>query len=223
MIKLIIFDFDGVVIIGSNEGYITCYHKALEAVGVILDHDEERRRILARWGKGYKQQLAFLLEERPQLLEKAIAAYEYLYHNTTTFEAKIQLVPGAEETLERLSRSYTLAIASGMMRKSMEQLLKKFSLKEYFTHVFTIDDVTDLTHMKPSPYMVQEIMKLTNNTPEEALCIGDAVGDMVMAKAAGVTPVAVLTGHLTREEAEKLGVKHIIADITKLEGIITKL
>jgi beta-phosphoglucomutase-like phosphatase (HAD superfamily) len=34
MVKLIIFDFDGVIITGSNEGYFTCYHKALEAIGV---------------------------------------------------------------------------------------------------------------------------------------------------------------------------------------------
>lgn len=223
MIKLIIFDFDGVVIIGSNEGYINCYHKALESVGVILAPDEERRRILARWGKGYKQQLDLLLQEHPHLLEKAITAYEQLYHNTDTFEAKIQLVPGAKETLDRLSKSHTLAIASGMMRKSMEKLLDKFSLKEYFSYVFTIDDLTDISHMKPSPHMVHEIMKLTNNRPEEAICVGDATGDMTMAKAAGVTPVAVLTGHLTKEEAGSLGVNYIITDITKLEEVVATL
>lgn len=223
MIKLIIFDFDGVVIIGSNEGYINCYHQALAAVGVTLAPDEERRRILARWGKGYKQQLELLLEEHPQLLTKAIGAYEHFYHDTDAFEAKIRLVPGAKETLEQLSKSYILAIASGMMRKSMEKLLERFSLSDYFKHVFTIDDVTELNHMKPSPFMVHKIMKLTNNSPHEALVIGDAKGDMVMAKAANVIPVAVLTGHLTKSEAEHLGIKYIVSDITKLDTVLREV
>ena len=47
MIKLIIFDFDGVIITGSNDGYIKSYHHALESVGVNLEPEEERRRILA--------------------------------------------------------------------------------------------------------------------------------------------------------------------------------
>lgn len=48
--------------------------------------------------------------------------------------------------------------------------------------------------------------------------MGDAASDMQMARNAGVTPVAVLTGHLSRQQAEELGVKHIIENVTLLEG-----
>lgn len=41
---------------------------------------------------------------------------------------------------------------------------------------------------------------------------------MQMAWNAGVEPIAVLTGHLTRLQAEELGVKHIIDDVTLLEN-----
>jgi len=33
-------------------------------------------------------------------------------------------------------------------------------------------------------------------------------------------PVVVLTGHLSRDEAEKLGVKYIISDVSKLEDVL---
>jgi phosphoglycolate phosphatase-like HAD superfamily hydrolase len=41
-----------------------------------------------------------------------------------------------------------------------------------------------------------------------------------MAQNAEVEPVVVLTGHLSQAEAAQLGVRHIIADITRLEGIL---
>lgn len=43
-----------------------------------------------------------------------------------------------------------------------------------------------------------------------------------MAWNAGIEPIAVLTGHLNREEAEKLGVKHIIENVTLLEPELVK-
>ena len=50
--------------------------------------------------------------------------------------------------------------------------------------------------------------------------VGDAENDVLMAKGADVTPIVVLTGHLTKEQAENLGVKFIIPDITRLEDVL---
>ena len=49
MIKLIIFDWDDVLTIGSKEGYFACYHKAINSVGIYLSPEEEYRRIVLKW------------------------------------------------------------------------------------------------------------------------------------------------------------------------------
>ena len=78
-------------------------------------------------------------------------------------------------------------------------------------------------YARPHPYMAEQMLQRLGCRPEEAVVVGDAKTDVGMAEAAGITPVVVLTGHLTRPEAEKLGVKYIIKDVTKLEGVLEKL
>jgi phosphoglycolate phosphatase-like HAD superfamily hydrolase len=51
-----------------------------------------------------------------------------------------------------------------------------------------------------------------------SILVGDAPNDMQMAWNAGIEPVAVLTGHLSRKEAADMGVKHIIDNVTLLES-----
>jgi len=104
-----------------------------------------------------------------------------------------------------------------------EKIFTKFSIPNVFSEIITVYDLDDPEHAKPHPYMAQEIMRRLNITPDETLLVGDAKGDMVMAKSAGVTPVAVLTGHLSREQAEELGIKYVLEDVTKLESALDKI
>lgn len=66
-------------------------------------------------------------------------------------------------------------------------------------------------------------MQDQNIKPEETVFVGDAKSDVEMARAAGVTPIVVLTGHLTKLEAEDLSVRYIIDDVTQLEKVLNIL
>lgn len=222
MIKLVIFDFDGVIITGSNEGYFRCYHKALEKVSVRLEPAEERERILGIWGKGYKPQLEYLLKEHPNLLPKAIKAYESCYYSPI-FSKDIRLVSGAYEVLRKLSEEYTLVIVSGMMRKTLDGLLKQFKLAGFFKAVFSSDEIINPDDKKPAPFMLNKVVNELSISKEETVYIGDASSDIAMANNAGITPIVVLTGHLTKTEAEDLKVKYVISDITYLKPILTAI
>lgn len=219
MVKLIIFDFDGVIITGSNEGYFKCYHKALEAVNVHLDPVEERRRILEIWGKGYVFQLEYLLKEHPELLPKAIKVYESCYHSPT-FSENIRLIKGAEISLRQLAKKYSLAIAAGMMRKTLDRLLKKFEIAKLFQEIMTSDEIANPEDKKPAPFMLNQIVSKFSLDKDEVVYVGDAEGDVRMARNAGLVPIVVLTGHLTRKEAEDLKVRHIISDVTRLPEVL---
>lgn len=225
MIKLIIFDWDDVFTKDSIKGYYACYHEALKAVGVKLDPAEEDKLIKDKWGAGHKAQLKYILEHvgKPELLEKANKAYEdHFYANT--FTDHVGQTPGAVEFLKDIAKRYKVAIATGGHPDILKKrLFPKFGISEdIFVKIMTIYDLDDMAHAKPHPFMPENIMEIAGVKPEETVLVGDAASDMQMAWNAGIEPIAVLTGHLTREEAEKLGVKHIIQDVTLLEDELQK-
>ncbi len=47
--EAVLFDFDGVLVRGSNEAYFPVYHAAFESVGYQLDAEQERALILRYW------------------------------------------------------------------------------------------------------------------------------------------------------------------------------
>jgi beta-phosphoglucomutase-like phosphatase (HAD superfamily) len=50
MTKLIIFDWDDVIILGAKKGYYNCYKKTLKELGIVLDEKEIDKRIQDTWG-----------------------------------------------------------------------------------------------------------------------------------------------------------------------------
>jgi len=223
MIKLIIFDWDDVFTLGSKEGYFACYHKALDAVGVHLSPEEEHKRILAKWGKTFREELKELLKEHPELVDKACEVYDKEYWGDT-FVNELKVLPGTNELLERLQQKYILAIATGNRRKMLEEhIFPRFNFPDVFSQIVSSHDIEDQEMTKPHPHMLEVIMKKQEVTQDETVFVGDARTDVQMALSAHVTPIVVLTGHLNRKEAEKLDFKHIIPDITQLETVLDEL
>jgi len=222
VIKLIIFDWDDVFTLGSKEGYFRCYHEALRELGVALDPVEERKRILEKWSIPPPDVVAYLLKERPGLVESGKEAVNrHLFGET--FTSALNYVNGANEFLLRLRRNYILSIATGLHPGVLrEHVMPRFGVPQVFSDIISTYDV-EPGKRKPHPYIAQEILRRHKVGPEEAILVGDARGDVQMAYAASVTPVVVLTGHLTRKEAESLGVKHIIEDVTHLENVLHEL
>lgn len=223
MVKLIIFDWDDVFSIGSKEGYFKCYQAVLDAFDMKLEPNEKKQRIKAHWGQPYHHTIQELLREKPELIEKGYEVYrDNLFGDT--YVACLHLIPGARELLLRLHKNYTLAIASGVQPKLLkERIFPKFNIPDVFVEIITGRDLEDSTKAKPHPFIAEEIMRRTNRAKEETVMVGDALNDVLMAQNAGITPIVVLTGHLTKNEAEDLGVKYIIEDVTKIEEIVNSL
>jgi len=220
MPKLIIFDWDDVFTFGSTEGYYACYHRALEGVGIRLSPEEERKRIKAKWGATAREEVAELLKEHPELVDKALEIYEKTLMGGT-FVEHLQFVEGGNELIDRLSSKYTLAIASGVNPRLLkEKIFPKFGVRNLFSEILTVSDIPDPAYAKPHPYLLLEIMKRLKVSPEESVMVGDAKGDMLMACSAGVRPIAVLSGHLSREEAEAMNIADIIPTVLEIERVL---
>lgn len=222
-IRLIIFDWDDVFTLGSTAGYLRCYHRALEELGVRLDPAEEKKRIFAKWGQSHREELRELLKERPHLLDEACRLYEAHLFGTTFVDA-LTIVPGAKEILLKLHDHYLLAIATGINPVILrERVIPTFGIPDVFLQILSAYDLPDPAKAKPDPYMVESILKTQNVAPGEAIMVGDATNDVLMAQAACVTPVVVLSGHLNKNQAESLGVKHIIPDVTHIEEVLFEI
>lgn len=223
MPKLLIFDWDDVFTLGSKEGYFACYRKAYTAVGETMTLEEEYERILSRWGKHHTEELRALLVQHPDKVDEAAALYEKeLFGNT--FISHLSLVSGSIELITALAKEYTLAVATGMHPQILrEKVFPKFSIPDVFDTIITTYDIDDIEKQKPHPYMVEHLLEVNGVDPPDALVIGDGVGDMRMARGAGVEGVAVLTGQMNKEDAEALGVRYIIPNVTHLTDILQTL
>ncbi|MGI8419251.1 MAG: HAD family hydrolase [Candidatus Levyibacteriota bacterium] len=220
MTKLIIFDWDDVFSIGSKEGYFKCYQAVLDEAGVQLDPEEKKKRIMMHWGKPYHYTIRELLRERPELIEQGYEIYRKNLFGDT-FVNCLHLFPSSRELLLKLHKTYTLAVASGVQPKLLkERIFPKFDIPDVFTEIITGHDLEDSSKAKPHPFIAQEIMRRTGMKQEESVMVGDAKNDVLMAQNAGIRPIVVLTGHLNREEAQALGVKDIIPDVTHIEEVL---
>jgi phosphoglycolate phosphatase-like HAD superfamily hydrolase len=223
MIRLIIFDWDDVFTMGATKAYVRCYHEAMAAVGVHLPLDEEQRRILQNWGQTAREELRGLLTERPDLIEEALCRYEQILMGDSFVDC-LSIVPGSVELLMDLQRHYTLTIATGINPRLLEEkIMPRFGIPPVFAQIVSVYDTQDPAKAKPNPYMVETILGKQGVSAAEAVLIGDARGDVLMARAVGVLPIVVLTGHLTREQAVELDVRYIIPDVTHLTEVLPQL
>ena len=141
-----------------------------------------------------------------------------------TFVDSLSIVPGTNELLKRLADHYTLCVATGMNPKILkDRVIPKFNIPNVFKQVISAYDIKNPSKQKPDPYMIELILKTQNTKPDEAVLVGDAETDVAMARAANVTPIVVLTGHLNEAEAKLLDVKYIIKDVTRLENVLTTI
>ena len=197
--------------------------KLFVELGFYLLLKRRKKGLTPKWGTSHLVELKELLQEYPELVEEAGKLYEqHLFGET--FMNCLHVTEGSQEFLQYLSTHYTLALATGVHPKLLkERIMPQFHIPQVFTQIMTGYDLADHTKGKPDPYIAQTIMKEQGFLPEETIMVGDAKNDVLMAQHAGITPIVVLTGHLTRQEAEKLGVKYIIEDVTKLETVLTQL
>jgi phosphoglycolate phosphatase-like HAD superfamily hydrolase len=223
MIKLIIFDWDDVFTLGSKEGYIKCLHDTLVELGVHLDPEEEHRRILATWSQPHEKEFENLLREKHELVKRACEIYEEKFFGGT-FVGALTYVDGANDLLRSLQDRYILAVATGAHPKVLkEEVMPKFQVPDVFAQIISGYEIDDTEKQKPHPHMLQTIMKDQGCSTEETIFVGDAKSDVQMARNAGVEPIVVLTGHLTKAQAEELHVRHVIEDVTELNDVLPLL
>lgn len=223
MLKLIILDWDDCITKGSSEGYYACYEAAIAQVGIKKTPDEVRKVVRNLWGRPHREVIASIIGTDSALLDVASREYEKLIFGDT-FSSHLTLISEVREKLKELRNIYQLAIATGMDGALFrEHILPRFGMENFFSCIVSSSELLNPSRGKPYPDMLLKILESLSIKPEEAVMVGDAKGDVLMAQAARVRPIVVLTGQLTREEAAWLGVQYVISDVSMLQPLVSSL
>lgn len=190
-IKLLVFDWDGTL--ADSELFIV---NAMQAA--IQQHDLEMRtrdEIRNIIGLGLMEAAAVLFPDQGQTKHQLLTD-SYRQHYSLSAKGKTILFPDVIKTLAKLQKQdYKMAIATGKSRKGLDNSLQETGTRDFF-HVTRC---ADETFSKPHPQMLFDIMEQLFVGPENTIMIGDSEYDLLMARNANVTPVAVSYGTQSRE------------------------
>ncbi|MFA5388780.1 MAG: HAD family hydrolase [Candidatus Omnitrophota bacterium] len=125
----------------------------------------------------------------------------YRPHHAKTLLRYTRLRPGAKKLLYTLKkRKKLLAIASNRPYYFTNIMLKKLGIRKYFDIVLCADQINSL---KPSPKILDAIIKKMGVNKEDAVYIGDMDIDMKTARRAKVDAIFITGGSSTLASVKK--------------------
>lgn len=188
MIKVIVFDFDG-VIIDSNKMKYDAYFDVFEGSpvenaiieGVLKTHREKTRGYII--GEILKRAGADAIAGHVSL-DEAVAGYSMKY-NAIVERGAVECpeIKGASAAAARLSVRYPLYINSTTPDEPLLRILEKRSLAKYFKGVYG--------GARTKVKCLQDIMNLENANGGEAVVIGDGLSDRESAMTCGARFIGV--------------------------------
>jgi HAD superfamily hydrolase (TIGR01509 family) len=216
-VKAILTDMDG-TFTKFNLDYIWMRRAALQ----LLDEVGLRRPNLSDQMSIYamlKELRGTISHDRYNEIKKRI------YDKVETIETKAaeeaQLMPGAREALKELKQmNKMIVVVTNNGRHGAERTIERLGLADLFDGVVTRDDVDEL---KPDPGIVHKALGVARVRADEAILVGDAIIDIVAARAASVRSVAVPTGpfpmaRLLREEPD-----FVVGSFLEVPGLVRRL
>ena len=224
MLRLVIFDFDG-VIADSEPAHFEMFSLTLLSEGIhlsradyyekYLGYDDEDcfTRVLADYGRPSSTELVSRLAQKKQT---ELAHY---------MEGNCVIMPGVKELLDDLQgNKVRCAICSGAVHSEIEFILKQAQLRDYFIQITSADDVST---GKPDPQGYQLSLSSTNALlnheqpiePSECVVIEDSTWGIQAAKAADMSCLAVTTSYPKEHLCEA---DLVVDNLTSVNTILLK-
>ncbi len=215
MKQLIVFDLDG-TLLNTIGDLAACCNATLEKYNLPTHSTEDYGDFV---GNGIMRLVERAIPEHLRTEEMVaavrkdfVALYsENIAEYTTPYAGLVELL----NTLK--FRGIEIAIASNKFQAGCEKLAKHFFPNIRFA---TVLGQRPNIPLKPSPYIIREIIQRTAYTPDRILFVGDSGVDMQTAAASGVDSVGVTWGFRTREELSAAGAKHLIYEPSKLLDLL---
>ena len=209
MKKIVIFDFDG-VIVESAPYFMERYRnlaKAFDKKFDIKNMEEFRDWYDSKWENNYFQ-MGFTKEELSNAILKTRAKVDYL---------EIPHYKGIEKVFEILSKKYLLTIASCTYYKELEKKLKQIDIFKYISYISPGDG-----HGSDKKIIVGDVIKNLDIPPTNAIMVGDTEMDIKSALENGIKSIGSAYGWQNYKKLEKAGAVGIAFKPEDIIGLVDK-
>jgi 2-phosphoglycolate phosphatase len=211
--QAIVFDLDGTLVDSRGDIADACNY-ALRAFGrAELPTDT----IAGFVGDGSKRLLARAFGEGTAAAELDAAFEAFSRYYASHAAVRSRWMPGAWDALSALS-PMPLAIATNKPRDATMALLDALGVEERFARVVCGDDGP----LKPSPEPILLALTPSGVAASDAWVVGDGTQDILAARAAGATAIAVLGGFTPEAKLRASGPDAVIESLAELLPLIAR-
>ena len=205
-IKAVIFDMDG-VLIEAKDWHYQALNNALALFGMKISRYDH---LVTYDGLPTKKKLEMLSSESglPRELHTFINQMKQQYTMEIVY-ANCKPTFNHEYALSKLKKDgYKMAVCSNSVRNTIDIMMQKASLEQYFEFYISNQDVT---HSKPDPEMYNIAIDRLGLTPKECMIIEDNENGIKAAKASGAWVMEV-------DVVEDVNIHNIQKHLTTFEG-----
>lgn len=194
MYRAILFDLDG-TLTQSGEGITKSVQYALEKLG---KPEPDLKKLEVFVGPPLLQQFMKYAGLDEETAVKAVEYYRERYTDVGIFENRPY--PGVEEMLEGLKRKgYILAVASSKPERFVRRILDHFHLTGYFQEI--VGSEMNGGRTSKAEVIEEALSRLhMSGYRKDVIMVGDKEHDVLGAREAGISCVAVSYGYGTEEE-----------------------
>lgn len=194
MYRAILFDLDG-TLTQSGEGITKSVQYALEKLG---KPEPDLKKLEVFVGPPLLQQFMKYAGLDEETAVKAVEYYRERYTDVGIFENCPY--PGVEEMLEGLKRKgYILAVASSKPERFVRRILDHFHLTGYFQEI--VGSEMNGGRTSKAEVIEEALSRLhMSGCRKDVIMVGDKEHDVLGAREAGISCVAVSYGYGTEEE-----------------------
>ncbi len=211
MSTAVLFDVDG-TLVDTPAGMTLVLRQVVAEYGGATDE----ARLRATVGRPLVASLALLLglPSAHADAERAADRARELFTELVIPSARDLVLPGVPELLDGLRETgRPVAVVTSKVHRSAVELLEAAGLLSHFD-VLACHGMVD--RGKPHPDLALLAADRLGVAPADCVVVGDAVDDMAMARAAGMTALGVATGVATTDELLAAGAGAVHADAVRL-------
>ncbi|MGH4006132.1 MAG: HAD family hydrolase [Pseudonocardiaceae bacterium] len=183
VVHAVVFDLDGVLV--DSEGLWDVVRRGVAAEADRPWPTEATREMQ---GMSTAEWSAYLTDAVGVPAEPEEVAATVIDQMAAQYDARLPLLPGAVEVVERLGHRWPLGLASSSPRRLIDIVLESAGLAQWFQVSVSTEEVTV---GKPSPAVYQTVVRRLGVNPLQAIAIEDSSNGLRSAATAGLGVLAV--------------------------------
>lgn len=212
VVRVVIFDLDG-VLVDSEELWDVVRRDLAAEAGRSWPTGATR----AMQGMSTAEWSAYLTHAVGVPVEPDQVAAAVIDRMAAQYDARLPLLPGAVEVVERLGRRWPLGLASSSPRRLIDTVLESAGLAQRFQVSVSTEQVRA---GKPSPAVYQTVVQQLGVEPSQAIAIEDSSNGLRAAATAGLGVLAVPNAAFPPSE-DALALADVVVD--SLDAITVEL